>query len=304
MITTRHYQLDIRDCDWNIAHIYEHLLINKSHAVFFKHGINPDLFGWISGETFEEQLFLDAGFYEEKTAFLFDEFISVPHVFSEQEVRHSIATVEQEERAHTNISATEIQSSLHKLRTKQWNTLLEHPPKNTPKDVVLKKAAKDFRDITIGIAAMHLSPNEEKVFLRCRPILSDIIFTHINSLMPAYQRGTSPAIKCEHNSKFFMIFTINKASGRMLELEASLKKHLNTYPVAPNWEAFRAHFDGFASEELWRDSAVEYFRNTGIVTTPDEINHLATRPTIEKIFANLHIRIRTTTPDDRHAVFD
>lgn len=303
MITTRLYQLDIRDSDWNIAHIYEHLLIAGAKHHFKMREINPDLFGWISGDTFEEQLFLHAGFYTLEAAHFFDAYLSRPQQFTPDEVEAAVATVEQEDRAHINLSTNELQPFLTTLSHKKWNTLAKDPPETPPTHLMLQKSAKDFRDISIGVASIGLSPEEAKVFLRCRPIISDIISEYLNSLQPAYQRGTSPVVH-HVRQRFCMIFTINKVAGRLTELQDTLKNHLVHYPIEENWPAFRAHFDGFAKADLLKDSAVEYFRNTGIVTTTEEINHLATKAILQKIFAQIRIHIRSTTPDDRSAVFD
>ena len=59
-----------------VAHIYEHEFINNFHEHLEAANINPGLIGWINGDTFDDIISIEAGFYDEKVAKLFDNFTS------------------------------------------------------------------------------------------------------------------------------------------------------------------------------------------------------------------------------------
>lgn len=301
MITCKHYQLDVRCCDWNIAHIFEHMLIMGAKSHLRSNGINIDLFGWISGLTFEEQLFLDGGFYQEKSARLFDDYMRGPHDFSKEDIQRAIISVELEEKSHFTVyDNTNVTETINKLNHLKWNTVFAGPA--APVSSVLKRASRDFRDIAIIVTATELSPSEQKVFIRLWPIVADIINNFLATKAGSYEVGTSPVRDRATALQFFSVYTIPATKGKLTDLQNELTAHLLEYDIQAAWPDFAAHFNAFASTELWKDSATEYFRNTGIVTTTSEIQSLATKNTVANVFKHLNIHMRTAKSCERQLV--
>lgn len=210
-------------------------------------------------------------------------------------VRH----IENESKSHITFDPTRLRAQLHDIH-QQWHTPHHHQP--TLASTVQyrqERAAKDFRDITVVVAPHGISVDDNKVFLLCRPIITDIINRHMRDTLDAYTRDVSNVEDTQDNLLFWINYTIKNIPGRLRDTEQLLQRYLNTYPVAHHWQHLDNYFTQSANTELWKDAATGYYRNTGIITTNQEIHKLATLRRLEAIFQNIAIRVRTTTPNDR-----
>lgn len=303
MITSRHHHLYIQHHDWNVAHLYEHLLIAGAKKYLEKHGFSKDFFGWISGETFEDYIFLDAFFYQKEAAECFDNYLETKPTFTDSDIAWATKCIEAEEKVTLHYDAANVKHALNELNSHPWNTQQSSTGNRAVNKIITPRpSAKDFRDISIVFGANDLTNVEQKVFLRLRPILVDITYSYLGSMMPLYERGTSPVARRGSMEKFLTVYTIPRINGRLISLQQQIEDHFHTYPINKHTKELTAHFSGFASEQLWKDSATEYYRYTGIVTTTDEIASLATSETIAAILRKLYIRIRSATAHDKAAI--
>lgn len=301
MLYSRHYQLDTTGFLWDSAHVYEHLVILGAKKYLHDHGINQDLLGWITGTTFENRLFIDAVFYLEGSAELFDAYMMDGISVSRQEVDDAVATVEAEEKSRLVSDTSDLLDSLRGLQRQKWNTEVAVEDGAQNSQVLLRPAAASFRDVSIGIGAENLSLEEQKVFLRLRPILQDIVSNYLSRDVVSYERGASPMFKADDasNMHFVIVATTRGLSGNLARRADDLRRYLAEYPTRELWGDFQAHFAAFADEPLWKRAATEYYRTTGIVTTPEEIAGLASVTRIQGVFSKLQIRMHTTTSVER-----
>lgn len=93
------YHLPTPGVDCNIAHIYEHTIIDGFYAHIRDHGRHPSLYGWVSGETYEGHIFFDVGFYSPEAAELFEKYLQETHKFvGTKELERNILEVQAEEK--------------------------------------------------------------------------------------------------------------------------------------------------------------------------------------------------------------
>lgn len=299
MISSKIYQLDTSSIQWDVAHIYEHLLIYEFKKYLLYHGVNPDLFGWISGETFENRIFIEAAFYNSEYSRLLNSFMNDLPSFSERSIKTATESVEVEEKGHFIGSTSDLMSDIEKLKNISFN-LNSTSGSSTPFKSLIRKSTRDFRDITISIESSELTFDEQKIFLRLRPILSDIINNYLLTNNIIYSRDVSPVHRDgdKERLKFIAIITARNISGSLSGLANNIRHYIENYPIGQHWNDFHSHFSGFASEQLWKNSSIEYYRYTGIITNPEEILRLATIERIENILSKIEIKMRSTRTED------
>src|SRR5690606_8318287 len=104
MVHTRHHHLDIRSVDNDVAHLFEHLIINGFFSYIEKEGYHPAFIGWVTGETFDNILFINAGFYDGKVASLFDTYLEHTPSYTDEQIHHAMASIEAELQMTSTIS--------------------------------------------------------------------------------------------------------------------------------------------------------------------------------------------------------
>ncbi|HUC96233.1 MAG TPA: hypothetical protein VMR16_01030, partial [Candidatus Saccharimonadales bacterium] len=66
MLYTSLIKVDVSDIDWQVAHLFEHMVINSFYQKAVSDNIRTEMLGWVNGETFNEVLFFDIGFYDKE----------------------------------------------------------------------------------------------------------------------------------------------------------------------------------------------------------------------------------------------
>ena len=297
MIHTKLLTIDTTAWPLETAHVLEHWWIDEYQRYLTEQGVAVELSGWFSGSTFEDRIFIETGFYSKTVAALFDTFTTLPLQPKLDYIEHAITTVECEEKRQFNAQDKELLScqimSLHSKRLK-WS---RHLPQLAELFIPSSKpAAKHFRDTSVLITAKKLDDNQQKVFLRLRPIIGDILLGYLEEKFRAYPLGMSDVVKTPGSDEIGLItaYTIPRIPGSLKDIAVAIENLFKTYRVEKHADDFKAHFDGFAAEPLWADAPAEYYRNTGIVTTRNEIRELATPERIAAIFQALSIRAHTT----------
>lgn len=297
MITTRLYRLNISDIDWQTAHIFEHVLLAYFRPHLEAHGTNSDLYGWVNGETFSDQLFISGGFYNSKAATIFDDYINRLPVFSKATIQHAIQTVESEERKIITVNDWPLLlSQFDELRQRDWNN---HETKTSVKSVALneKRDAAMFRSLTIGIGSAALSPDEIKLLCRFQVIISDMVENRLQEQYATYTTGRSELLEWKDGHAFFTRVTFKRKAATIKDITSASEKSLRQFDVAKNWADIQKHFETFAHEPDWQTLAVTYFKHTGVTTSNSEIAALATQKNIARLFQKLHIQVFEDHPE-------
>ena len=297
MIYTALNKLDTSDVQWEIAHLFEHLVVEGFYRTLADQGIRPDLAGWVQADTFEDMLFIDTGFYNKQTDTLFSRYIETLPQFSDDLIAHCLSTIEVEERSLVRVQNQDIlHRELTKLVKRPWN---RPNPQFTPATpaLTISRSAKSFRDITIETHAYGLTVAEQKVFLRLRTILIDHIF-HALRISGIYARGDSSSFREDGHMAFLSQFTIKRGVLTLKDVEHKLQNTFSAFAVPEAMSAIQDHFTAFAAESLWVSVPVEYYRTTGILTSTKEIARLADEPTITSILSKVSFVVRAYRPTD------
>lgn len=296
---TRHHHLYTNTAPIDMAHIFEHLFILKAKQHLAKNGFCVDLFGWMRGETFDQVIFIDAGFYEPATAACFDEFIKTPLVYDERDISLAMETVAIEEKSEFCVSIIEIKSHLHALALLRWDTN-EQPNHNktAAPQAIFTKAARNFRTAAFEVILKNPTLSEQKVFFRLRPIIDDILDELCTKKFTVYPVGISDFSTDNTQNSFLSFKRFRSQSGSLAPLSKDLQVQLHSYISGDTWPAIGQHFAVFGTEPLWRTLATDLYWELGIITTTEEIATLATKERIETIFKKLTIKARTATSAD------
>lgn len=298
MITTVYHYLDVSDMQWHVSHLFEHLVIRGFLSMLEENGDAPELIGWINGETFEQNLYIDAGFYSPEIAERFERYIDSLPAFDENAIRHAVATASAEERLKLEIADEEImREELAVLSHREWDKTSLHA-NNQPAEIILESPAEDnYSDVVLQIYANELSDDEAVVFLRLRVVLIDMILRALDAFPGVYPQGNSRLAKQDDSMAYMSLFTAAKEYAPE-DIQETVEKYIHAYDVRSAYPAINRHFEVFAAEPLWQSIPIEYFKETGLNVTNAQIAALITPELIEGVFAKIAILARLATDDD------
>lgn len=294
MIFTAIHRLDVRDIQWDVAHLFEHLFIRSWHTHLVNCGYSDALFGWMRGETFEGYLFIDAGFYDTEVAHLFDKYISSIPVFDDAQIQAALNDISIEELSVATVNdMSRLRQDLQKLSTRMASrTSADESSYDTSVECITFKTDEgQFCDLALIVAGEDLSKQEQIVFLRWKVLLIDIINHFIMNKYGYYGHGHSDLDMHGRSIGYMSKITIRQDEVAIDDLENYLNASLKKFSVIDNWSQISTHVNAFAHEPLWRNSVIEYFRQTGLVTSVDEIHKFADANCIQSIIAKTTVRV-------------
>lgn len=296
MINTTIRKLTTTNVDWHVAHFFEHVVINEWYAHLEANGYHPALFGWIEGETFEDRLFISAEFYEDKVHDLFNAYIHSDLKLTDQVIQKSLDDIGAEEQSFVSVRSNvrlreQLENLMHDFSSKKHISI-----KKSESFLDIQENSTLYNDISLIITAEKLTHNEQIVLLRFKVIIIDIIRYFIGTRYAYYNQGNSPFARSDHSMSFVSKITFRDGQSSLEVFAQYLQKNVQDFPINKHWGQIEAHFYEFAREPLWRDVALEYYRETGIDTTPNEISTLATADTIKSILSKISIQAKLHDP--------
>lgn len=297
MITTVIHRLDVSDMQWHVSHLFEHLVIRGFLAMIDQEHERSELIGWVNGETFKEALYIDAGFYEPRLAELFEQYLGSLPVFSDAEIEHALRIASTEDRVTLEIKdRPAFVEQIATLSHRPWDEMLSGKS-SVNVDVVSETVAEEkFNDIALVAQVDSLSAEEQKVMLRLRTIVIDLVLCSLDK-HGVYPLGNSElAVRGDAMAYMSLLTTGRDLDGD--DIQYAVEDYVQTYDVDGAVPAIERHFEVFANEPLWQSIPIEYFRDTGISVTNREIASLATPEVIKSIFSKLHFTVRDAQEED------
>lgn len=304
MIQRKLYQLDTSHAQWQVAHLFEHLVIRGYYELLKQRDIRSEGVVWITGETFEDRLYIDAGFYDTDLLRIFETYTSEPKHFTDENIEFALATMSAEDR----ITLTVIDKSLLHRQLKELDKSL-HIQESVSDDTSIwhdtlheQKAAKHYRDITVVTHFRGLDEEEQKLLLRLYVFFIDINEEAVFDLPGIYHKGTSILAKHGDEMAFVTIYAVHN-DHKITDLKKRFADITFTdADILALDTQVSQHLEGYASEQLWRNMPVEYYRNTGIATTTEEIAGLYTTERLRALYTKVSRRVRVSTEHDQELV--
>lgn len=303
---TRLYCLDTRNIDHEAAHLYEHLLIWSFSGLLKDRSIPTFLSGWVSGQTFEEIMFIEAGLYLESAAKLFDNYMKTADRIDWSLLDRGIDSIQAEYKAEaTSINYDLLQRELQLLDSSRFSSFdtinpAYHPAKPREQKntnvIILRPAKRKFRDLTIQFGADSLSETEKLAFLRTAPLIRHYIDS-VLLLLGAHQSEWSHIVDRPNNGLMgFDIYTIKKGVTTTHALQEQLTEHLHELleEVTTHSHALRKYATAFQYESRWEDFPIQSFRWSGIAAPRTHIARALTRENVVLLLEKLQFKVGPT----------
>lgn len=300
MITIKPYQLDTRDTQWAVAHLYEHLVIDAFHELLHnEHGIS-EVYGSLNGQTFEERVFIHGGFYDPAIGAVFDTYMANLPSFTHRQIQHALAAMESEDRSFITITNNEqLVKEINRLRTRQWDVDLDKPNEPDSKQLLTYKAsAKQFKRIIIEVHADSLTPIEQILFLRLNVMFIDVILRVLHARDSFYSMGNSDVAARNNKMAYMTMFTVRSGAFTNATIKKLCQDAIQSFDSDRYKNELQRHFDVFASEPLWQTAPADRFRDTGNAATNQQIAAAATPANIRSVFSKATVRVRNAKPVD------
>ncbi len=298
--------LRIEKINTEAAHLYEHLVIRSFHDLLRTEGIPPYLYGWVGGETFTGGLFLEYGFYNEKVEKLFLEFIARNQKINKKFLESELVRIQVEAESILEwCDKQELSIQLDMLDGLKFTNLektnmVELLPSDTsPEDTIkLRRSKTAFRNITILVGKPPSSLEEDALYLRLIPIISDAINDKFFE-MGLYERAVGWPVRNErHNSLiYFGIYGIKRNTQSNIQIQKAAKEALAAINVRTVKEELLLYSEGFLTTPNWHTFPIDFFRHTRIVASRKFIAAHLTAENIHAVLRTLELSVKPTSDD-------
>lgn len=140
--------------------------------------------------------------------------------------------------------------------------------------------------------------------MRLYVIIGDLITDALINTFVCYQQGQSGVYGNEKGLMGSMKkFTFARNQGSLKDIERVAKDALQSFSWRDCQDEVLQHFKVYGKEESWRNLVIDYYRDTGIITTTQEVAQLATIDAIERVAAKIHVHVRSfEREDDEHLI--
>ncbi|HMI09192.1 MAG TPA: hypothetical protein VK497_02230 [Candidatus Saccharimonadales bacterium] len=308
MLHTYIHHKEYSGASWDVAHIYEHLVTRSFHAYLESLNIHPGFIGHISGDTFERIIFLNATFYSQQIADAYKHFLAKSELVDISFVPQMLLECETEEKViFTLQDKVKFNEQLRTLVAEPWVNNDSVPQsfinETTNPEILLqvKRAAKEFRDVSVGVYVdVNDLDNEEQVlFLRLSALIGDVIgYVIRKELHGSYYIASSPISKDTNimGSTHHIRFQQSTSLKSVQEIAEAAINDIDVQSVTP---LVLAQFEEFSDRATWRTFVIDYYRHTGIVTNTAFIASLATLERIGAILSKVKIHVRPIQKSDK-----
>lgn len=292
MITTRLIHIPTTGIDYDVCHLFEHLVIESFLNHLDKSGYSPSLFGWLNGRTFEDHVFFDAGFYNDQQASDFDTFMLNLPEWDNAIIERCLDAIGCETQQKYQIRHPETLAKL--LSELRRRVLSGDLPEVTPavSPFTIEKSANEYRDVLLVFALPTDNTRLSALFLRLHVIIEDILqYTFRKNTVCYPVSDLSELNEYPGGIGVAQKWRVKKGTSTK-ELRNHLQDALNTFDVSTHAKELYQHFEVFAQEDWLRHLPIHFYERTGIVTTNQEISQLATAANIETAMKMTELNIR------------
>ncbi|HMM62018.1 MAG TPA: hypothetical protein PKC86_00480 [Candidatus Saccharibacteria bacterium] len=291
----------------SVAHLYEHLFVESFYVYATeKLNIDPSIIGYIGGETFENVVFMEAWFYDDRIARLFQRFIKHEKLnFKFFDL--VISQVSSEDRVEWNIlNKKSLKTQLATISDIKWNPVedlgvFEYSEKAIKKisPIEIKPNAPKYKSllITAYVSVKDLSLNERALFLRLSTIVQDVVGSDIRAL-GFYEQSSHPPqelgeyLVCKVGVTGLRVGVSNETLQNIIE------KHLQSFDWKKNKSYIKSHFSEYSKQPLWNAHPRDHLKHVSVIAGNKTVKLLATQKNILSIFNKIQIRVETVSYQD------
>lgn len=305
-IKTGLYKLQIPDMDWGVAHLYEHLLIRSFHELVGVKGYSPYLYGWVGGETFQDVMFIEYGFYSSAVEQLFANFMNGHQRIKLTALDNEITRLEAEDNVIITVkNRKQLEQMLHGMDQATFikvdaTNSIEQLAEAAENSSVLqeKRSKKSFKQVAVVVGLPSASLEEKALFMRLTPIIFDAIDRKLFD-MGLYQNETSwPLYSIPHDAMLaHAIYTVKRGTMLNKYIEVAAKEALKEINLHGHEQELRYFADGFAGTPNWHTFPMDFFRYTGIFTSREQIAKLLTVSNAQSVLQKLKVRVMPATKE-------
>lgn len=307
-ISTGIYRLPVLATEFEIAHLYEHLLLRQFCQLLKQNNQPLCLSGWVNGETFEEYIFIDYGLYSPKTEHLLDEFLRTENKFNPADIDEELRVLQAENKAFLSVTSREqLLSQLHQLDKRQWANLAKDMSpavmdselkQQKPAILTLQPNAHSYRNVSVVFGVENITADELALFSRLTPIIYDIITHALRTKFYAYDRHFQFATRSRRHQAALglAIFTVQRGALQQKPAQLAITQALAEFKPANHAKALSHYFEAFATTPNWHYFPVDYYRSSGVVVSRPYIRSLGTPQNVEDLFSRLKVKVTPTRP--------
>jgi|GEM_PF-3050998 len=301
------YRLQTQNIDWGVAHLYEHLLIRSFHELVSKKGYSPYLYGWVGGETFQDVMFVEYGFYNPDIERLFIDFMDGHHRINLDSLDNEITRLEAEDNVIITVKDKKqlerVLNDMDKaifIRVDANSDIEQLPELRKGNSLMLqeRRSKKSFKQVTIAVGLPDASLEDKALFLRLTPIIFDAMNERLFNLGAYENEASWPVCNTPHSAMLaHAIYTVKRGAISNNELTAIAKEALRGISLRSHEHELGYYASGFVDTPNWHTFPVDYFRYTGILVSKDQIAKLLTVPNVENILQRLKVHTLPTTQE-------
>lgn len=310
-LRTGTFLLEINEADFEVAHLYEHLLIQSFKGRLKKLGLSPYLYGWVSGETFPGVMFIEYGLYSEEVEKIFLDHISTPHRIDMKLLDIELLRIQAESRSVMGTyDKALVMKQLNLLDAASFanaadilNVRIIPPVTRSQDALTLRRSKKDFRDMTITIGVARASEEEMALFFRLIPLLADAVNDVLFDKGLYEQEVSWPIRNVIHNSiLFYSLYSIKRNTSNNTEIQRLVRKAIQSIDIASHIGELNAYKAGFLTTPNWHTFPIDYYRHTQVLTSRNFVAEQLTAHKIASIIKKVEVRVSPTKPEDAHYV--
>lgn len=304
------YHMKTRDFDYEAAHLYEHMLIQTFINTLPEHGISQFFFGWISGETFRDFMFINYNFYDSKVESLFRRFMKKDGRIDFSMIDNQLVRIQVEDLSVINkIDSDKLVAELKRIDAAPFydhsgKIVAEHveSSKAIPSQIIEMHPSKpQFSHVVISFAANNLTLDEKLAFLRLTPIIYDATDLALFSI-GLYQNHVGPL--SDNNNKDGMTtsatYTTLQNSNTPQQLRDAIQNSLDRLAndISKYSPQIKQYINCFKDSTEWSDSPLDYYRHSGVLTSRSQIVAAFTTQNILSILSKVDVKCRIVAIDD------
>lgn len=283
------YQFYDLPYDHDTCHLFEHVVIREFLFELRQHGYSRAFFGKLHGNTIDSTIFFELSVYSEDIVRLFEDCLATPRRFTDTVIKQSIAHIEAEMRAEVVVADRKLlDQQLHSLSA-ITSSSDEGIVSSDPALRIIDKP-KLFREIAVIVNVYGVSAEVRKAFLCLYLPLFDMIRDAAIDSDAAYPGGFSSLATKDGGIGIAQRFIVKK-SVDLVAIQEATDKYMRYLDLSSQADYLDTYRNSFKSDPQYNAAPIQFYDETGIEATREEIAELATFDRMNEIIHSMSIRV-------------